>query len=89
MTHRYPPTHQGDHVDDYHGTRVADPYRWLEDSDSAATAAWVEAQNELTFAFLEAIPSREPIKARLTELWNYERYTTPSRRPGRGVARGG
>jgi hypothetical protein len=55
----YPPALTVDQVDDYHGTRVADPYRWLEDADSAQTAAWVAAQNELTFAYLEGIPARQ------------------------------
>jgi prolyl oligopeptidase len=62
---------------------VADPYRWLEDVDAAGTGAWVEAQNEITFAFLDAIPEREKIRRRLTELWDYERYTTPFKEGGK------
>jgi prolyl oligopeptidase len=75
----YPETRKDDQVDDYFGTKVADPYRWLEDDHSAETAAWVAAENKVTFAYLEKIPSREPIKRRLTELWNYERYGVPSK----------
>jgi prolyl oligopeptidase len=76
---RYPETRKTDQVDDYFGTTIADPYRWLEDDNSPETAKWVEAQNAVTFGFLEQIPSRERIKARLTELWNYERFGLPSR----------
>src|SRR5437762_14252087 len=67
----YPPARKGDVVDDYHGTKVADPYRWLEDVDSPETRAWVEAENRVTFAYLERIPERERIRRRLTELWDY------------------
>jgi prolyl oligopeptidase len=73
----YPEARKGDVVDDYHGTKVPDPYRWLEDPDAPETRAWIEAQNKLTFGFLEAIPGREKIKKRLTELWNYEKYGVP------------
>ena len=78
-----PVTRRGDQVDDYHGTRVADPYRWLEDVDSGETRAWVEAQNRVTFAFLAGIPERATIQRRLTTLWNYERYGAPFTRGGR------
>lgn len=71
----YPPARQGDWSDDFHGTAVADPYRWLEDPDSPETQAWVAAQNDLTASFLQAIPARERIKARLTELWDYPKYS--------------
>ena len=74
---KYPEAVRGDLVEDYHGTKVADPYRWLEDPDSAATQAWVEAENQTTAAFLERIPARAAIKKRLTELWNYERFGLP------------
>ncbi|HEX7118657.1 MAG TPA: prolyl oligopeptidase family serine peptidase [Longimicrobiales bacterium] len=80
---RYPETKKVDVVDDYHGTKVADPYRWLEDTNAAETAAWVEAQNEVTSRYLERIPEREAIRARLTELWNYPKYGTPFRDGGR------
>lgn len=75
----YPPTRRGDEVDDYHGTRVADPYRWLEAPDSPETREWIEAQNKLTFAYLEGIPGRDRIKQRLTRLWDYERFGLPYR----------
>jgi prolyl oligopeptidase len=80
----YPPTRTDDSViDDYHGTKVADPYRWLEDDNSAETAAWVAAQNKVTFGFLETIPQRAKIGARLRELWNYERFGLPRKLGGR------
>ena len=74
----YPPTRTAEQYDDYHGTRVADPYRWLEDVDSAETRAWVAAQNALTFAYLDEIPARDGLRQRLTELWNYP-HPIPSR----------
>jgi len=83
MTFVYPESHKIDQVDDYHGTEVADPYRWLEDVDSDETKAWVTAQNEVTFAYLESLPARERIKKRLTELWNYPRYGAPFREGAR------
>jgi len=70
-------------VDDYHGTRVADPYRWLEDVDSPETKAWVEAENCVTFAFLEKIPERKALEQRLTAIWNYPRFGTPFKEGGR------
>jgi prolyl oligopeptidase len=73
----YPVARKGDQVDDYHGTKVSDPYRWLEDLDSAETRRWVEAENKLTFDYLKQIPERAAIKERLTKLWNYERYDIP------------
>ncbi|MGH7605828.1 MAG: prolyl oligopeptidase family serine peptidase [Gemmatimonadales bacterium] len=79
----YPPTRKGDVVDDYHGTLVADPYRWLEDVDSPETVAWVEAQNRVTFGYLEQIPQREQIRRRLTELWDYPKYGAPFKKGGR------
>jgi prolyl oligopeptidase len=78
----YPKARRSDVVDDYHGVRVADPYRWLEDPDSAETRAWVEAENRVTFAYLDQIPERSAIERRLTALWNYERYGVPERRGG-------
>jgi prolyl oligopeptidase len=79
----YPVARKGDQTDDYHGVKVADPYRWLEDLDSAETRAWVEAENKLTFRFLESIPARTAIKDRLTKLWNYEKYGIPFREGNR------
>ena len=79
----YPPTPRVDQVDDYHGTLVADPYRWLEETDSSQTRAWIEAQNALTFGFLARIPARDRIRRRLTELWDYPKARAPLRRGGR------
>jgi prolyl oligopeptidase len=81
----YPPTKRIDHTDDYHGTKVADPYRWLEDDvrKYPEVAEWVAEQNKLTFSYLHAIPEREAIQKRLTELWNYERYSAPFKAGGR------
>lgn len=75
----YPDATRGDVVDDYFGTKIADPYRWLEDDNSEATAAWVEAENTVTQDFLSQIPFRNAIKERLTELWNYPKYGIPSK----------
>ena len=82
-TFAYPDSKRVAHVDVYHGVRVADPYRWLEEETSPETRAWIEAQNALSQPFLESIPARERIKARMTELWNYERYDVPIVRGGR------
>ncbi len=79
----YPNTRAMAQNDDYHGTVVADPYRWLEDDNAPETKAWVEAQNQVTFGYLESIPERARIKARLTELWNYERWGLPEKKGGR------
>jgi prolyl oligopeptidase len=80
-----PMTRTIDHVDDYHGTKVADPYRWLEDDVrvNPDVAAWVETENKYTFSFLEGIPQRDSIKARLTKMWDFAKYTTPFKRGGR------
>lgn len=80
---KYPETQKGDVVEDYHGTKVADPYRWLEDLDSDETRAWVAAQNAVTFGYLEKIEAREQLKKRLTELWNYPKYGLPFKRGDR------
>jgi len=79
QTIKYPVTKKIDHTDNYHGTIVADPYRWLEDPNSDETKKWVDEQNKITFEYLEKIPFRDKIKNRLTELWNYERYSAPSK----------
>src|SRR5215471_1699192 len=60
----YPAARQGNQIDDYHGVKIRDPYRWLEDTNSPETAAWVNAENKLTFRYLDAIPARERIRAR-------------------------
>ena len=73
----YPVAKKIDQVDDYHGVKVADPYRWLEDLDSQETRSWVDAENKVTFAFLDSVPARSAIKERLTKLWNYEKYGVP------------
>ena len=79
----YPQAPRGDVVEDYHGTKVADPYRPLEDPDSAATRAWVEAENKVTFGYLEKIPDRGRLKDRLTKLWDYEKFGIPQQDGGR------
>ncbi len=78
----YPKAKTVDQVDDYHGTKVADPYRWLEDTDSADTRAWIEEENKLTFGYLDQIPYRGAIRERLTKLWNFERFTAPQQQGG-------
>jgi len=81
----YPETATVEHVDDYHGNEVADPYRWLEDDvrESAEVKSWVAAQNEVTFAYLANIPERELIANRMRELWDYERFSLPRKVGGR------
>ncbi len=79
----YPLARKSDHVDEYHGVKIADPYRWLEDPDSTESKAWVEAQNKITFDYLNQIPERAQIKERITKLWNYEKYGTPWRKGGK------
>ena len=79
----YPNTRQSDITDTYHGVTVADPYRWLEDPNSDETKQWVEAQNEVTFGYLNDLPGRDQIKNRLTELWDYERYGIPFKQGNR------
>ena len=74
---RYPDTHKIEQTDDYHGVSVSDPYRWLEDPDSDQTKAWVEAQNQITLGYLQQIPVREALQKRLTQLWDYEKYSVP------------
>jgi prolyl oligopeptidase len=77
---QYPATRTVDHVDTYHGTKVSDPYRWLEDDTSADTAAWVEAQNKVTFAYLDQIPYRAALTKRLKSLYDYAKFGSPSRK---------
>jgi prolyl oligopeptidase len=76
----YPETRKVDHVDTYHGTKVPDPYRWLEDDTSAETAAWVEAQNKVTFPYLEKIPFRKQLLDRVLKLNDYEKYSAPAQK---------
>ncbi len=76
----YPSTKSVGHVDTYHGVKVADPYRWLEDDTSADTAAWVEAQNKVTFAYLDKIPYRAALTKRLKSLFDYAKFGSPSRK---------
>ncbi len=76
----YPTARKADQTDDYFGTQVSDPYRWMEDVDSPELKTWIDAENELTQTYLAQIPLRETMQHRLTELLNFERYTAPSRR---------
>jgi prolyl oligopeptidase len=77
MEIKYPETRKDNTVDNYFGEKVADPYRWLEDDLSAETEDWVKSENKVTFDYLSKIPYRDEIKKRLTELWNYEKFTAP------------
>ncbi|HYK87579.1 MAG TPA: prolyl oligopeptidase family serine peptidase [Acidobacteriota bacterium] len=77
---QYPKTRKIDHTDTYFGTVVPDPYRWLEDDNSAETAQWVQEENKLTFGYLEKIPFRAKVKERLEKLYNYPKYSAPFRR---------
>jgi prolyl oligopeptidase len=79
----YPKVKKTEQVDDYHGVKVADPYRQLENPDAPETRAWIAAENKLTFGFLNRIPERKQIRERLTKLWNYEKYGPPFREGGR------
>jgi prolyl oligopeptidase len=79
----YPATPTSGQIDNFFGTHVPDPYRWLEDLDGEKTGQWVEAQNKLTFGFLDGISERLAIRSRLEELWNYEKFGTPTREGGR------
>src|SRR5438270_6567767 len=83
QTIQYPPARKSDVVDDYHGTKVPDPYRGLEDPDAPATGAWIEAENRLTEAYLAGIPARERIRERLRRLWDYPKYGAPFHKAGR------
>lgn len=79
----YPTPRKGDVVDDYHGTKVADPYRWMEDLDSKDVADWVAVQNTLTFGYLERLPIRQHFFTRIHQLWNYPKTGIPTREAGR------
>lgn len=79
----YPDAKKLDLVEDHHGKKVPDPYRWLEDPDTPEARKWIEAENKVTFKYLETIPERKAIEARLTELWDYEKWGIPFKRGGR------
>jgi prolyl oligopeptidase len=79
----YPPARQADVVDDYFGTKVADPYRWMEDLDSIELKHWVNSENAVTFEYLHSLPQRDPLRARIAELWNYPKVTPPRYEGGR------
>ncbi|WPR71905.1 prolyl oligopeptidase family serine peptidase [Flavobacterium sp. NG2] len=74
---QYPKTEKGPIIDTYFDTQIPDPYRWLEDDRSPETAAWVKAQNKVTFDYLDQIPFRDAIKSRMEQLWNYEKQSAP------------
>ncbi len=74
---KYPESKKVDVIDDYHGTKISDPYRWLEDDNSPETKAWVQAQNKVTQDYLATIPFRKDVKKRLEELWNYPKASAP------------
>lgn len=82
-TFTYPATKKENVTDDYFGTKINDPYRWLEDDNSAETKAWVTEQNKLTYSYLDKIPYRSKIKQRLTEIWNYQKATAPFKKGDR------
>jgi prolyl oligopeptidase len=79
----YPQSSKGDVVDDYFGTKVPDPYRWMEDLDSPEVAAWLEAENALTFSYLDRLPLRDRLRERITALWDYPKTSMPVREGGR------
>src|SRR5438067_11240199 len=79
---KYPAAPTSNQVDDYKGVIIADPYRPLENPDSPESRAWIEAENKITFDFLKAIPERDEIKKRLTEVWDYERFGVPFKEDG-------
>src|SRR5437588_673785 len=83
QTIQYPPARHSEVVEDYHGTRVPDPYRWLEEPDAPETRAWIEAENRVTESYLAQIPQRATLRQRLTQLWNYPKYGAPFHKAGR------
>jgi prolyl oligopeptidase len=78
-----PETRMGSQIDDYHGETVADPYRWLEDTNDPETRRWIEVQNAVVEAYLSKVPTRQSIRARLTEIWDYPKFDVPFERGGR------
>lgn len=79
----YPDIKKDETIDDYHGTAIQDPYRWLEDDNSKETSDWVTNQNKVTFNYLDQIPYRKAIKNRLKDVWNFERFGTPFKEGGK------
>ena len=85
----YPPTRRDEQFIEFHGVKVSDPYVWLEEADTPGSTVWpkvetwIEAQNAVTFAYLDSLPLRDTIRSRMTELWNYERFGMPSKEAGR------
>ncbi len=79
----YPPAHREIVIDDYFGVKIADPYRWLEDEDSADTQAWIKAENKLTFDYLDSLPMRDKLVERMTKLFNFERFGIPFEEGGK------
>ncbi len=77
---KYPETKMVDTINEYFGVKVSDPYRWLEDDNSKETAEWVEAENKVTFSYLDQIPFRDRVKERLEKIWDYPKYGTPFKR---------
>ena len=75
----YPGAQRGDQMDLHHGVKVSDPYRWMENIDSPSTRTWVEAEAKLTSDYLAAIPGRDQIARRLSEIWNFARWTAPEK----------
>src|SRR6202140_2587766 len=80
---KYPPAPASNQVDDYFGTKVPDPYRPLENPDAPESRKWIEAEDKITFDFLKTIPERDGIKKRLTEVWDYERFSVPFKEKNR------
>lgn len=78
----YPKAKKVAQEDDYFGTKIKDPYRWLEDDNSAETKAWVDEENKVTFDYLSKIPFREKVKNRLTQIWNFEKLSVPYKKAG-------
>src|SRR6185437_9530472 len=74
---KYPQPRKSEVIDNYFGTKVADPYRWMEDLNAPEVKQWVEAENAVTFKYLDALPMRDALKKRITELWNYPKVTLP------------
>ena len=77
---QYPETKKIEHIDEYHGTKISDPYHWLEDDRSTETEAWVKAQNDVTFGYLNKIPFKEKIFDDLQKAYNYPKYSAPSKK---------